>query len=964
MADENVQALIAELGLNTRKIEQQQARLYKKFEQTFDSIEKRGSKRLTAVEKRAEDMSRNVRRAIAGIALGVAGREVASYADAWIDLNNKVKAAAEVSGFQGRAMADLAADARAARSEIEPYVDLYSRILRSGKGVAESEAQIAKVTQITAKAFAAGGAAATEQAAGVLQLGQALGSGFLQGDELRSLRENAPLVAKAIADAMGVSIGELKQLGAEGKLTSDIVFRALLGAEDAINSAFAVTAPRATLEAVLAFDNLKLKVGEFLAEGGQVESVSHAAAAAINFVADNLQLLTDAIVIGSAALAGFYGTQGLIAVASGLNSVAVGATTGAKAMAILRAAMAFMGGPWAIGMAAVAGAIALIMTYSSKAKKPLETMRDRLEDIDGGLRSIAANAGIPWEEIANGAAAAKTPVDEVTAKLETLRKKLLETGAAARQIAIDQATTKLIEATAARDQALSNIESIQNKREFRRAGNAKQKAEELATATAQLEAAERKLAEAESLRSAIFTGTTNADFKPGQTGGSGGGEEDKAIEAALVRIRDEYNKTFETERDTLARIYEEQLKSIDASKRGEAEKADLRAKALAVYKQGLAEVREQEFEDFNAYLDEQQAKADKEKDALNQVLDARDQMLGRTSTLLQREYELRRAKIANEIEDEATKNEALAAIDEEYAEAKKQLADKVLGRGAESEKAVDRIRAEEEEKLAELEDWYQLNLDALAEYEARKQEIIDESEAEIRDLRLESARIQLEAGEKMFNGLSGIAKAFAGKQSGIYKVLFATEKAFAIGAATIAMFQNIAEASKAGYPQNLALMAAAAAQGAAILGSIQGTAANFADGAVRIQGPGTRTSDSIPANLSKDESVISAEGTLRNENILHRINAGEDIEAQMAQLQQATAPIEFNPYLLAGGGRQISIAGSRMNFYGPVDREALPAYRQALDEKNRELVDTVESVIYRNATHTTARHERNRFLRK
>ena len=326
MSDDNVQALIAELSLNTRRIEGQQVRLLRKFDTTFAGIEKNSSNRLSNVERRAEQMSRNVRRAIAAIALGVAGREVVAYADAWTDLNNKVKAAGEVSGIQGRAMQDLAADARATRSEIEPYVDLYSRILRAGKGIAASEAEVAKATQITAKAFAAGGASAGEQAAGILQLGQALGSGFLQGDELRSIRENAPLVAKAVADAMGVSIGELKALGAEGKLTSEVVFKALLAAEDSINSAFAVTTPRASLAATLAFDNLKLKIGEYLVDGEQVASVSGAAADAINFVADNLDTMADAIIVGTAALAGFFGTQGLLAVAASLNKVAVGAT--------------------------------------------------------------------------------------------------------------------------------------------------------------------------------------------------------------------------------------------------------------------------------------------------------------------------------------------------------------------------------------------------------------------------------------------------------------------------------------------------------------------------------------------------------------------------------------------------------------------------------------------------------------
>ena len=71
------------------------------------------------------------------------------------------------------------------------------------------------------------GATATESSAALLQLKQALGSGVLQGDELRSIREQAPLVGQAIAKEMGVTVGELKKLGSEGQITTDIVIRAL-----------------------------------------------------------------------------------------------------------------------------------------------------------------------------------------------------------------------------------------------------------------------------------------------------------------------------------------------------------------------------------------------------------------------------------------------------------------------------------------------------------------------------------------------------------------------------------------------------------------------------------------------------------------------------------------------------------------------------------------------------------------
>ena len=95
--------------------------------------------------------------------------------------------------------------------------------------------------EIMGKTYAMGGASAAEQASSMYQMVQALGSGILQGDELRSVREGAPLAYKAIEEfAQGVySTNEsLKDLASQGKITSDIVVAAILGMENEVNQSF------------------------------------------------------------------------------------------------------------------------------------------------------------------------------------------------------------------------------------------------------------------------------------------------------------------------------------------------------------------------------------------------------------------------------------------------------------------------------------------------------------------------------------------------------------------------------------------------------------------------------------------------------------------------------------------------------------------------------------------------------
>ena len=102
-----------------------------------------------------------------------------------------------------------------------------------------SNKEIVGFTDLLNKAFTVSGAGEQEKSSAMYQLTQAMSSGKLQGDEFRSIMENAPMLADAIAKYMGKSKGELKELAAEGAITSDIIKAALFQAGDDINAKFA-----------------------------------------------------------------------------------------------------------------------------------------------------------------------------------------------------------------------------------------------------------------------------------------------------------------------------------------------------------------------------------------------------------------------------------------------------------------------------------------------------------------------------------------------------------------------------------------------------------------------------------------------------------------------------------------------------------------------------------------------------
>jgi tape measure domain-containing protein len=139
----------------------------------------------------------------------------------------RLKALADQFGEFNEAQASAARIAATLRiSQIEAadgFSKLYAALRPTGITLQEVEDAFIGFTA----AARASGATAQESSFALLQLKQALGAGVLQGDELRSIREQAPAVGQAIAKEMGVTIGELKKLGSEGKITTDIVIRAL-----------------------------------------------------------------------------------------------------------------------------------------------------------------------------------------------------------------------------------------------------------------------------------------------------------------------------------------------------------------------------------------------------------------------------------------------------------------------------------------------------------------------------------------------------------------------------------------------------------------------------------------------------------------------------------------------------------------------------------------------------------------
>jgi phage-related minor tail protein len=180
---------------------------------------------------------------------------------------------------------------------------------------------------------------------------------------------------------------------------------------------------------------------------------------------------------------------------------------------------------------------------------------------------------------------------------------------------------------------------------------------------------------------------------------------------------------------------------------------------------------------------------------------------------------------------------------------------------AQIEQSRTRLEAWHAEQLALLAQFRSQRADLNAQWDAQEETIERQHQAALAQLQSAQTQVLLAGASATFGQLADIAKSFGGEQSATYRALFALSKAFAIAQAALALANNVAEASKVGFPQNIPFIAGAIAQGATIAGLIAQATFNggggYASGG-HVRGPGTATSDSIPAWLSDFEFVTRA----------------------------------------------------------------------------------------------------------
>ena len=182
---------------------------------------------------------------VAGAYLGVQGvQKVMNLSDSITSTNARLELLNEMNGSlqtQEELQNAIFASAERSRASYGATADTIAKLgIQASKAFSGTD-EIIAFTELMNKNFVVGGSSATEQAAAMYQLTQAMSAGKLQGDEYRSIIENAPLLANAIEDYM-VNVqqaeGSMKDWASEGMLTADVIKAALFSSADEINERF------------------------------------------------------------------------------------------------------------------------------------------------------------------------------------------------------------------------------------------------------------------------------------------------------------------------------------------------------------------------------------------------------------------------------------------------------------------------------------------------------------------------------------------------------------------------------------------------------------------------------------------------------------------------------------------------------------------------------------------------------
>ena len=408
----------------------------------------------------ASKQADSLRTALASIATLATAVAVIKMADAVTTLRTQLNLSTGSAQQAAQAYDSLFQIAQKSRVSFTELGTTYAAVARAGNEMGVSQTRLLAFTQSISQAMTIGGGSAASMQAALVQLGQGLSSGTLRGEELNSIMEQTPRLAKAIADGLGVPIGELRKLGETGQLTAQQVISALEKSGPQLAKEMA-SATLTVGQAMTLLGNSATKmVGEMDAASGTSASLAGAIkslSGAMDSVGETINKHQTAFAVITAGLAGAATIAGVTA----LGYAFVAATPAVVAFAAAFMATPF--GPIALALAAVTAGVMGLKAAADAAAKSETGLGYALANLDERIAKLDASQESTWASGKKRLEGMRAERARLAAELALLSNKGLDTRAEDARLGATTATFKEKEKVAKDYQALKQELSGVNK---------------------------------------------------------------------------------------------------------------------------------------------------------------------------------------------------------------------------------------------------------------------------------------------------------------------------------------------------------------------------------------------------------------------------------------------------------------------------------------------------------------------
>lgn len=817
---------------------------------------KRVEKALNDIEGMAGRVQSLLNRALAftGVSFGVSS--LIKIVDEWTNYQNRIRSVTKSTAEFNTVQEQLFQISQRTRSALDANAVLYQRTADSIKRQGFSLKETFQFIEAYNQAMKLGGSATAEANAATVQFAQGLGAGVLRGEELNSVLEQSAVIADVIAAQFGVSRGELKKLGEQGKLTAQQIVQGFLKAREELAARFAAAVPTISQ----AFQVLRNSMVRVIGTYDQGAGASRIFSEALIALANNLDTVIRVFGAAVMTIGTYFAAQAIPRAISAINSLTV----------------AIAANPLGALLIVLTAVISLMTVFSDKisvTEDNLVTLRDFgvvvWEDIKEALAAFMAFFNTHFGGIAEFARDVFKDVNfsvegtlKFTAKAVDSFIGLWKGAYAAVKVVFEQIPLIIQKAFAEGiNAAASGVENVANSMiskvnslrgafgmgaleflDFKRVGlDAQQPAEDLGKEIGKAFSEGFNVTVTQDyLQSTLERARTVADERRKLTAAQEAGVDMDKKSAASTTALDGTKKKLKV---TFEQLYAALVREGEALKLSNAERE------IAM---GLNRLEEQ----LKRKLTESEYKRADAQLRLNQQLqiqaDLFDQIRGPIQEYKDTVYALNQLLEKGRITQEEY-NTALSQTS---------LADQLKG------VRTDLSRDPEAGQLQALQD--QLLERQMILRQAREAELL--SEQEFHALSIEATRryneeiaaieqqrfsLQMQIASSVFGSMAELAKNYAGEQSGVYKRLFALSKAFAIADATIQIANAIAKAANSGpFPYNLGAMAGVAAATSNLVTAISGVELAFQNGgSFKVGGSGGTDSQLVQFRASPNETV-------------------------------------------------------------------------------------------------------------